>query len=198
MTRERRPDRPPAAEWVQAATDQLSSRTRLPTEDRNAKNQRSADESRDASQPKNTRRLPKMSTALGVSIIVGVIALTTIAAYFVGLTSAEKTEQPATDPAQMVTIPTNTPTLVTRIVTATPSPTWTPRPPKPTQPSTATRVRPAPTADLTSYYVNLFASCNGRYSGETKERRRAAAQSTLTQGLRTLSEIIDIVAEKCQ
>ena len=64
--------------------------------------------------------------------------------------------------------------------------------------TTEAKTQPTSTLDQTTYYVELFASCNGRYSGETKERRRAAAQSTLTQGLRTLSEIIDIVAEKCQ
>ena len=134
---------------------------------------------------------------LVISIIVGVITLATIAAYFVGLTtSTEKTERPTPAHAPLVVNPTNTPTFVTRIVTATPSTTWTPRPPTP--PPTATRTQPTPTLDLTSYYVELFASCNGRYSGETKEGRRAAAQSTLTQGLRTLSEIIDIVAENCQ
>ncbi len=119
MAKQRRPHRPPAAEWVRVATDHLSSRTRLPAdEDRNAKKQRSTDESVGDSQPRNTRRLPKASTVRGVSIIVGVITLATIAAYFVGLTSAEKTERPATAPAQLVTIPTNTPTLVTQIVTA--------------------------------------------------------------------------------
>ena len=64
--------------------------------------------------------------------------------------------------------------------------------------TTEAKTQPTSTLDQTTYYVELFASCNGRYSGETKERRRAAAQSTLTQGLHTLSEIIDIVAENCQ
>ena len=198
MAKQRRSDRPSAAEWVQVTTYQLSSRTRLPAyEDQNAKNQRSADESGDDSQPRSTSRLSKASTARVISILVGAITLATIAAYFVGLTSAEKTERPAPAPAPLVASPTNTPIFVTQIVTATPSPTWTPRPPTSTPP-TATRTQPTPMVDLTSYYVNLFASCNDRYSGEAKEGRREAAQITLTRGLRTLSETIDIVEENCQ
>ena len=60
------------------------------------------------------------------------------------------------------------------------------------------KAQPTSTLDQTTYYAELFASCNGRYSGEAKEGRREAAQITLTPGLRTLSEIIDIVAENCQ
>ena len=199
MAKQRRSARPPAAEWVQVATNQLSERTQLTVDkDRTTKNQRSADESGDDSQPRTTIRLPKASTVRVISIIVGVITLATIAAYFVGLNSTEKTERPATAPAPLVVNPTNTPTFVTRIVTATPFPTWTPRPPKSTPLPTSTMPQPTPTVDLTSYYVELFASCNGRYSGEFKEKRREAAQFTLTQGLRTLSEIIDIIEENCQ
>ena len=199
MAKQRRSARPPAAEWVQVATNQLSKRTRLTVDkDRTTMNQRSADESGDDSQLRTITRLPKASTVRVISIIVGVITLATIAAYFVGLNSTEKTERPATAPAPLVVNPTNTPTFVTRIMTATAFPTWTPIPPTSTPPPRVTRIQPTPTLDLTSYYVNLFASCNGRYSGEAKERRREAAQFTLTRDLRTLSEIIDIIEENCQ
>ena len=198
MAKQRRSARPPAAEWVQVATNQLSERTQLTVDKhRTDNNQRSADESSDDSQPRTTTRLPKASTVRVISIIVGVITLATIAVYFVGLNSTDKTERPATAPEPLVVNPTNTPTFVTRIVTATPSPTWTPRPPPTPQP-TATMPQPTPTVDLTSYYVELFASCNGRYSGEFKEKRREAAQFTLTQGFRTLSEVIDIIEANCQ
>ena len=52
--------------------------------------------------------------------------------------------------------------------------------------------------DVTTHYVNLFASCNGQYAGETEEKRRNAAQHTLKVGYRTLQELIEIVEETCE
>ena len=201
MAKQRRPERPAATEWFQVAKDQLSNMTwEISGGDRTAKNQRSADARSDDRRPRSPSRLPKASTRQNILAVVGVITLVAVAGFLYGISTKEK-ERPTVITVPLVVSPTNEPTLafVTRIITATPYPTWTPHPRPPTStPPTTTKVRPTPTPDLTSHYVELFASCNGRYIGETKENRREAARSTLTRGFRTLSDIIDIVEEKCQ
>lgn len=199
MENAKRSSRPSAAEWAQTATDHLSRHPWTETQTRRRRSrQRQTGEHGDRRR-RNSPTLPKSYVALPVLAIIGVIA----AAIF--LVVQRGTGGPETDQA-MFTAPTPLPestpvhVFVTQVITATPKPTRTPRPEPPTATPlpTPTRIKPTPTQDMTSYYVNQFASCNGRYSGEFEDRRRVAAESAIARGYRTLLELISIIQETCQ
>lgn len=203
--KKKRPDRPAATEWGRIASDELSGQFRRTTREwHQTTNKRWEGESGNDGRPAKPSLAARALTTRNVATIIGAIALVTMAAYGLVEVSTGQTQHPAAVVAPQVTVPMNTPIKVastpTATATATPHPTWTPRPkpPTPTPLPVATKAEPTPTVDMTTHYVDLFASCNGQYTGETEEKRRQAAQHTLKVSYRTLPEIIEIVEAKCQ
>ena len=199
MENAKRSSRPTASEWAQTATDHLSRHPLTVTQVRRRRSrQRQTGEHGDRER-RQPRKLPKSSVVLPVLAITGVIAAAIFLVVQIGAGGPETYQAVFTAPTPR---PASTPVhvWVTQVITATPQPTWTPRPEPPTATPlpTPTAIKPTPTQDMTSYYVNQFASCNGRYSGDFEDRRRVAAESAIARGYRTLPELISIIQETCQ
>ena len=104
------------------------------------------------------------------------------------LTPALPPSPTAKPPPTETALPTAAPPTISPSATPRPTPTVTPAP-------TTTTTPVGPTER--EIVVEAFATCNGKYSGEEKRRRFAAANSAIDRDLRSVASVRVLVEENC-